>query len=180
MCCIACRYDVQRLFNGTASYVIESEISLLKESLDIFTRDNSSLNSFNNKMFTYTMLSWDANTWKPILSVVEETDQLSIQEFVRNGFADNFLFDNMCQDPTGCPREEFGSIITSELNVSIGNLKRAPILCGLEHFWVSLLQVKLLKVSFLYYWLQNVLNRSVSFLWYFRLLKMCFECFRQL
>ncbi|KAK0094156.1 hypothetical protein PV326_011713 [Microctonus aethiopoides] len=101
------RYNLTGIYNGTEVYVVPRVIDHLNESLDILTRDNSSLNMYNNnKMFTYGLLSWqqpliesvgdaDSDTgWRPLVQVIESKERLIVQELViENSLIDKEVLD---------------------------------------------------------------------------------------
>lgn len=98
------RYDVQKVLNGTTVYHQPSTLDHVREALEVLTND-SGLNSFNNKMFTYGLLSYDSrNAWQPILTLTERSDGLKLNELVRTGFMDE-QFDLLCDDHSDCPGE---------------------------------------------------------------------------
>lgn len=105
-------------------------IDHLNESLDILTRDNSTLNMYNNnKMFTYGLLSWqqplienvggpDSDTgWRPLVQVIESKERLIVQELV----IENSLIDKEVLDVILCTngRECNGKILISPQNIKI-------------------------------------------------------------
>lgn len=77
----------------------------LNESLNILTHDNSSLDTNNNKMYTYGVLAWQRSAaWKPILQVIEHEERLLLRAFVDNNYlADEESTDVLCDDETECP-----------------------------------------------------------------------------
>lgn len=71
----------------------------------ILTRDNSSLNTNNNKMFTYGLLGWRSlessnGSWYPVAEVIESREHLVARELVENDLADEETL-----DPVVCPSE---------------------------------------------------------------------------
>ncbi|KAG5315725.1 GUC2F cyclase, partial [Acromyrmex insinuator] len=74
------RYDVKKVLNGTQDYATLALFDRLNESLTVLTRDNSSLDSHNNKMYTYALMNWHDAGWEPILAVVERHQQLLVQQ----------------------------------------------------------------------------------------------------
>ena len=97
------RYDVQRIFSGKSIYIVPNTLEHLEESLDIVAR-NESFNSLSNKMFTYTLLLRRMDSWQPILTVVEQREQLIVKELVENTFADEETLE-ICDSPGECSRE---------------------------------------------------------------------------
>ena len=75
-----CRYDVKKVLNGTQDYATLALFDRLNESLTVLTRDNSSLDNHNNKMYTYALMNWRDAGWEPILAVVERHQQLLVQQ----------------------------------------------------------------------------------------------------
>lgn len=73
----------------------------LEESLDILIHDNTSLNQWNNKMFTFALLHLNENDWEPILIVFEQREQLVIKEIVENTFADDEII-VLCENQGEC------------------------------------------------------------------------------
>lgn len=49
--------------------------------------DNSSINAFNNKIYTYVMLDWRVDIWKPIMITVEQDEKLFIRKLSTNAVA---------------------------------------------------------------------------------------------
>lgn len=76
------RYNVSKIFNGMQYYATVALLDRLNESLTVLTRDNSSLDSNNNKMYTYALMDWRDAGWNPILAVVEQHQQLLVQELM--------------------------------------------------------------------------------------------------
>ncbi|XP_020277564.1 retinal guanylyl cyclase 2 isoform X2 [Pseudomyrmex gracilis] len=74
------RYDVRKVFNGTQNYATLALLDRLNESLTVLTRDNSSLDGHNNKMYTYALLGWRDAGWHPMLAVVEQHQRLLVQQ----------------------------------------------------------------------------------------------------
>ncbi|XP_067207687.1 retinal guanylyl cyclase 2 isoform X2 [Linepithema humile] len=74
------RYDVSKIFSGVQYYATVALLDRLNESLTVLTRDNSSLDSNNNKMYTYALLDWRDAGWSPVLAVVEQHQQLLVQQ----------------------------------------------------------------------------------------------------
>lgn len=84
-------------------YTEPSIVDRLNESLNILTRDNSSLNTNNNKMYTYGVLAWRVNGWRPILEVVESEERLIVRQLVENNLADESDgLDVFCEDDNDC------------------------------------------------------------------------------
>ncbi|XP_032677581.1 retinal guanylyl cyclase 2 isoform X3 [Odontomachus brunneus] len=81
------RYDVQKVFNGTQNYATVALLDRLNESLAVLTRDNSSIDSHNNKMYTYALMDWRDAGWEPILAVVERHQQLLVQQLTPSAVA---------------------------------------------------------------------------------------------
>ncbi|XP_039308275.1 retinal guanylyl cyclase 2 isoform X2 [Solenopsis invicta] len=81
------RYDVRRIFNGTQDYATLALLDRLNESLTVLTRDNSTLDSHNNKMYTYALLNWRDAGWEPILAVIERYQQLLVQQLTPSAVA---------------------------------------------------------------------------------------------
>jgi len=82
-----CRYDVKKVLNGTQDYTTLALFDRLNESLTVLTRDNSSLDSHNNKMYTYALMNWRDAGWEPILAVVERHQQLLVQQLMPSAVA---------------------------------------------------------------------------------------------
>ncbi|XP_025163076.1 retinal guanylyl cyclase 2 isoform X2 [Harpegnathos saltator] len=81
------RYDVQKVFNGTQDYATVALLDRLNESLAVLTHDNSSIDSHNNKMYTYALMDWHGTSWEPILAVVERQQRLLVQQLTPNALA---------------------------------------------------------------------------------------------
>lgn len=94
---------MERIFSGHSIYTVPSTLAHLEESLDIVTR-NESLNSLINKRFTYTLLLQRAGSWQPILTVLEQREQLIVRELVENTFTDEET-PELCENPGDCSRE---------------------------------------------------------------------------
>lgn len=71
---------MRKVFNGTQNYATLALLDRLNESLTVLTRDNSSLDGHNNKMYTYALLDWRDAGWQPILAVVEQHQRLLVQQ----------------------------------------------------------------------------------------------------
>lgn len=82
-----CRYDVKKVLNGTQDYATLALFDRLNESLTVLTRDNSSLDSHNNKMYTYALMNWRDVGWEPILAVVERHQQFLVQQLTPSAVA---------------------------------------------------------------------------------------------
>lgn len=78
--CLSRRYDVRKIFNGTQDYATVALLDRLNESLDVLTRDNSTIDGHNNKIYTYALMDWRDAGWEPILAVVELHQRLLIQQ----------------------------------------------------------------------------------------------------
>lgn len=59
----------------------------LNETLNILMNDNSSINAFNNKIYTYVMLDWRIDVWKPIMITVEGSEKLFVRKLSTNATA---------------------------------------------------------------------------------------------
>ncbi|XP_043477214.1 retinal guanylyl cyclase 2-like isoform X1 [Leptopilina heterotoma] len=94
-------YDVQRIFSGRSDFTVPNIFEHLEESLEILIRDNTSLNQWNNKMFTFALLNLNENDWEPILIVFEQREQLVIKEIVQNTFADDEII-VLCENQGEC------------------------------------------------------------------------------
>ncbi|XP_014477506.1 PREDICTED: retinal guanylyl cyclase 2 isoform X2 [Dinoponera quadriceps] len=81
------RYDVRKVFNGTQDYATVALLDRLNESLAVLTRDNSSIDSHNNKMYTYALMDWRDTGWEPILAVVERHQRLLVQQLTPSAVA---------------------------------------------------------------------------------------------
>ncbi|XP_071631245.1 retinal guanylyl cyclase 2 isoform X1 [Temnothorax longispinosus] len=82
------RYDVSKVLNGTQDYATLALLDRLNESLTVLTRDNSSLDSHNNKIYTYALMNWRDAGWEPILTVVERhQQQLMVQQLTPSAMA---------------------------------------------------------------------------------------------
>ncbi|KAL0114110.1 hypothetical protein PUN28_011433 [Cardiocondyla obscurior] len=81
------RYDVRKILNGTQDYATLALLDRLNESLAVLTRDNSSLDSHNNKMYTYVLMNWRDAGWEPILALVERHQQLLVQQLMPSAVA---------------------------------------------------------------------------------------------
>ncbi|KAG7199229.1 hypothetical protein KM043_018098 [Ampulex compressa] len=81
------RYDIQKIYSGTEDYEMPTLLDRLNESLTILTHDNGSINSYNNKMYTYVLMDWRGNDWKPIMIVEEQNEQLLIRKLTTNAIA---------------------------------------------------------------------------------------------
>ncbi|OAD52258.1 Retinal guanylyl cyclase 2, partial [Eufriesea mexicana] len=82
-----CRYNVDKVFEGVESYMVPTLMDHLNETLNILMNDNSSINAFNNKIYTYVMLDWRVDIWKPIMITVEEHEKLFIRKLSTNAVA---------------------------------------------------------------------------------------------
>lgn len=91
---------MSRLLNGSSNLESESTMKHLREALDVILDSNTSgLNEFNNKMYTYGLLSYTRDDgWRPLLTVAEQHDHLVLTELATNDFADEEVFDLLCDD----------------------------------------------------------------------------------
>ncbi|XP_033351701.1 uncharacterized protein LOC117234512 isoform X1 [Bombus vosnesenskii] len=92
------RYDVEKVFEGVERYMVPTLMDRLNETLNILMNDNSSINAFNNKIYTYVMLDWRVDAWKPIMITVEGREKLFVRKLSTNAVA----FRNM--NDTDLPR----------------------------------------------------------------------------
>ncbi|XP_066588418.1 retinal guanylyl cyclase 2-like [Prorops nasuta] len=82
------RYDVQNLYNHSETYDAPSLMHRLNESLYILTRDNTSIDSNNNKIYSYTVLDWWKDKWRPIIAISEEKNsQLVLKKLITDASA---------------------------------------------------------------------------------------------
>lgn len=81
------RYDVERIFDGVERYTVPTLMDRLNETLNILMNDNSSINAFNNKIYTYVMLDWRVDVWKPIMVTVEGSEKLLVRKLSTNAIA---------------------------------------------------------------------------------------------
>ncbi|XP_076640642.1 retinal guanylyl cyclase 2 isoform X3 [Halictus rubicundus] len=97
------RYDAEKVYNGTETYARPSLFDRLNETFTVLMHDNSTINSFNNKMYTYVLLDWrlDADAWKPIMISIEQRKKL----FVRKLFANAPVFHDANIDILKCNAE---------------------------------------------------------------------------
>ncbi|XP_072756231.1 retinal guanylyl cyclase 2 isoform X1 [Anoplolepis gracilipes] len=102
------RYDVRKVFNGTQGYATPSLLDRLNESLIVLTRDNSSLDAHNNKMYTYALLDWRTDVgWQPILAVVDGYQRPMVQQLTPSAVAFLNILEASdllpCDDDADCP-----------------------------------------------------------------------------
>ncbi|XP_011334672.2 retinal guanylyl cyclase 2 isoform X1 [Ooceraea biroi] len=101
------RYDVRRIFNGTQNYATLGLLDHLNESLSVLTRDNSTLDRHNNKMYTYALMDWRDDGWEPILAVIERRrHRLLVQQLTPSAVASfNVEAPDLpsCDDDADCP-----------------------------------------------------------------------------
>ena len=83
------RYDAEKIYEGTERYAIPTLFDRLNETLNILTYDNSSINIYNNKMYTYVLLDWRIDVWKPIMITVERRGTLHARKLSVNAVAFN-------------------------------------------------------------------------------------------
>ncbi|KAK9293807.1 hypothetical protein QLX08_011361 [Tetragonisca angustula] len=81
------RYDAEKVFEGVERYVVPTLTDRLNETLRILTNDNSTINAFNNKIYTYVMLDWRVDVWKPIMITVEGSEKLLVRKLSTNATA---------------------------------------------------------------------------------------------
>lgn len=84
---VHCRYDIQEMLNGTEYYTQPTLIERLNESLGIMMHDNGTINSYNNKMYTYVIMDWRVDNWKPIMMISEEKEGLTVKRLTTNARA---------------------------------------------------------------------------------------------
>lgn len=116
------RYNVRKVLNGTQDYVTLALLDRLNESLTVLTRDNSSLDSHNNKMYTYALMNWRAG-WEPILEVVERHQQLPLVQQLTPSAVEFLNIESpdlpSCDVDGDCPSEFTGDIIMARASVSL-------------------------------------------------------------
>ncbi|XP_078039827.1 retinal guanylyl cyclase 2 isoform X2 [Augochlora pura] len=78
------RYDVEKVYDGTETYASPSLLDRLNETFTVLMYDNSSINSFNNKMYAYVLLDWRVDAWKPIMISVEQRRKLLVRKLSTN------------------------------------------------------------------------------------------------
>ncbi|KAL7302296.1 hypothetical protein TKK_0004960 [Trichogramma kaykai] len=113
------RYNLQRLLNGTSSYKPLLTLDHVREALDVILETDyenissrQSLNSYNNKMYAYGLLSYESSSssfetpaeWRPLVIITENpnTPILVLRELARNSFIDEENFDLLCNDQSDC------------------------------------------------------------------------------
>ncbi|XP_043283814.1 retinal guanylyl cyclase 2 isoform X2 [Venturia canescens] len=117
------RYDLERIYNGTQIYVEPNILEHLNESLNILTHDNSSLDTNNNKMYTYGVLAWRTNAWKPILQVIEHDERLLLRAFMDNNYlADEESSDVLCEDENDCAADLIPLRAAHIITIVLGSL----------------------------------------------------------
>ncbi|XP_047348159.1 retinal guanylyl cyclase 2 isoform X3 [Vespa velutina] len=78
------RYDIQEMLNGTEYYTQPTLIERLNESLGIMMHDNGTINSYNNKIYTYVVMDWRVEKWEPIMMISEEKEGLTVKRLTTN------------------------------------------------------------------------------------------------
>ncbi|XP_015179182.1 PREDICTED: retinal guanylyl cyclase 2-like isoform X2 [Polistes dominula] len=78
------RYDIQEMLNGTEFYTRPTLIERLNESLSIMMYDNGTINSYNNKMYTYIVMDWHVDKWEPIMMISEEKERFTVKRLTTN------------------------------------------------------------------------------------------------
>ncbi|XP_035725180.1 retinal guanylyl cyclase 2-like isoform X1 [Vespa mandarinia] len=78
------RYDIQEMLNGTEYYTQPTLIERLNESLGIMMHDNGTINSYNNKIYTYVVMDWRVDKWEPIMMISEEKEGLTVKRLTTN------------------------------------------------------------------------------------------------
>ncbi|XP_053981020.1 uncharacterized protein LOC128877602 isoform X2 [Hylaeus volcanicus] len=81
------RYDVEKIYNGTERHSLPTVFDHLNETLNVLTYDNSSINAFNNKIYTYVLLDWRINAWKPIMIAAERQRRFFVRKLSTNAVA---------------------------------------------------------------------------------------------
>ncbi|XP_026671236.1 uncharacterized protein LOC108627232 isoform X2 [Ceratina calcarata] len=81
------KYDVEKVFEGIERYIVPTLMDRLNETLNILMNDNSSINAVNNKIYTYVLLDWRVNVWKPIMITMEEHRKLLVRKLTPNAIA---------------------------------------------------------------------------------------------
>lgn len=114
---------MRNIFNGTQDYATPSLLDRLNESLIVLTRDNSSLDAYNNKMYTYALLDWRTDIgWQPILAVVNGYQQLQVQQLAPNAVAFLNILETPdllpCEDDADCPGEPAGNLLMTNAFLS--------------------------------------------------------------
>ncbi|CAK9802664.1 Retinal guanylyl cyclase 2 [Anthophora quadrimaculata] len=89
------RYDAERVYQGVDRYVIPTLMDRLNETLNILIYDNSSINAFNNKIYTYVLLDWRINGWRPVMITVERRGKLFVRKLSTNVIAFRDANDNL-------------------------------------------------------------------------------------
>lgn len=106
---------MRNIFNGTQDYATPSLLDRLNESLNVLTRDNSSLDAYNNKIYTYALLDWRTDIgWQPILAVVNDYQRLQVQQLAPNAVAFLNILETAdlpsCDDDADCSGELAGDL----------------------------------------------------------------------
>ncbi|XP_076752601.1 retinal guanylyl cyclase 2 isoform X1 [Xylocopa sonorina] len=74
------RYDVEKVFEGIERYVVPTLMDRLNETINVLMNDNSSINALNNKIYTYVLLDWRVDVWKPIMVATEGRGKLLVRK----------------------------------------------------------------------------------------------------
>ncbi|XP_034940312.1 receptor-type guanylate cyclase gcy-12 isoform X3 [Chelonus insularis] len=150
------RYNIEKIYNKTETYVKPDTIDRLSESFEILAHSNLSLSINNNKLFNYALLSWRKTRekndigWQPLVQVIENRENLDVQELVENNLADEEILDViLCANGHGC--DDIGEI--SDLPIQAVHIVTIVISC---FFLTLLLLVIVILVR------RHFLNRRMS------------------
>lgn len=78
---------MEKIYDGTEKYMVPSLFDHLNETLTVLMYDNSSVNTFNNKMYAYVLLDWRTDAWKPIMISVEQRKKHFLRKLSTNASA---------------------------------------------------------------------------------------------
>ncbi|XP_043264034.1 uncharacterized protein LOC122404161 isoform X3 [Colletes gigas] len=81
------RYDAEKIYEGRETHAVPTLLDRLNETLNVLTYDNSSVNAFNNKIYTYVLLDWRINAWKPIMIAVERQRKFLVRKLSASAVA---------------------------------------------------------------------------------------------
>lgn len=78
---------MEKVFEGIERYMVPTLMDRLNETLNILMNNNSSINAFNNKIYTYVLLDWRIDVWKPIMVTEEGHEKLFVRKLSTNALA---------------------------------------------------------------------------------------------
>ncbi|XP_046427719.1 retinal guanylyl cyclase 2 [Neodiprion fabricii] len=97
------RHNVEQVYNGSQTYPETTIVARLEECLEILSSSNQDdVNSYN-KIYTYVLLDWRDNGWKPVLKVTKSENEMIVIEISKDVRTDDGVFEPPCDEDRECP-----------------------------------------------------------------------------